>query len=452
MGVSEATAVSATDAPMAAWKTHIRSPRLLARRYIPIIVGVVALIGVLMLTLSVRQQFDAQRAERFGVIAERLESRVQGNIAALRAIRGLILAENGPITRRQLQVFLSSFPLETDLKGAKVYGLVQATPTEDMQSAIPTIRRDYGIDRAPWPKTYGTQRFPIVMVEPATAANEAALGFDMYVDPVRRAAMQKAAASHDVAVTPPIRLLRQADDGAHLGFIAYVPIFLPRAGAAEPGAPTELFGFVYAAFRIDALLGAVLPPARDDLVVKIYHETVETDKILFGHTEAIESPVRSRAWIGDMRWIIEVGEAAAAPRWRSPALLVLALGVAFAVALTVASYVQLRQIETTERLAEEVARSAEQKEILLQEMRHRIKNAIARTLALFRLSAREGADKDTFARDFERRLEAMANAQSLLTIQGAGGMSLHGLLNQATPDLSVDGRSITATGPHLELD
>ena len=52
---------------------------------------------------------------------------------------------------------------------------------------------------------------------------------------------------------------------------------------------------------------------------------------------------------------------------------------------------------------------------MLQEMKHRIKNSIARVLAIARQTAASSDTIDEFSQSFSARLHAMANAQDMLT-------------------------------------
>ncbi|TIT74055.1 MAG: sensor histidine kinase, partial [Mesorhizobium sp.] len=56
-----------------------------------------------------------------------------------------------------------------------------------------------------------------------------------------------------------------------------------------------------------------------------------------------------------------------------------------------------------------------EKELILQEMKHRIKNSITRVLAIARQTASQATDVKEFSASFSARLQAMAASQDMLT-------------------------------------
>ncbi|MDN3718233.1 sensor histidine kinase [Roseibium salinum] len=85
-----------------------------------------------------------------------------------------------------------------------------------------------------------------------------------------------------------------------------------------------------------------------------------------------------------------------------------------ALALAVAAHAQLRVISTAHALNLFTARSMQEKDLMLQEMQHRIKNSISRILAMARQTAAGSDTIEEFSQSFVARLQAMANAQDLL--------------------------------------
>lgn len=423
-----------------------------ARRKFPVLAGLLALVLTALLSWTAHNRFLAEREDRLANAAERIERRIFRNGLLLRAMQGFFVAEGGEVTRDQLRAFLDSLPVNTALKGAQGFGFALGVPADSPDAATDRIRAAYGIERAPWPATSEPIRYPIVLLEPHDRRNAAAIGYDMYSEPIRRAAMRKAAETRQAAVTPPLRLVQELDDGGQLGFLVYIPVFSRGAPPAGDGKPQPI-GFVYAPFRIGDLISAVVGGEKNARIqVRVYYGPVAPKNLIYSNADTIVAPVKTNIRMDDADWTFLIGEAGDRGGWNSPALLILALGAAFAAALAAFGFQQARRMEATERLAVEVARNAEQKEILLQEMGHRIKNSIARILALFRLTVRETKDPAALARDFERRLQAMANAQSLLVAGSGGVMSLRDLFAQAAPDLPGGKRVVADSAPDLPLD
>ena len=102
-------------------------------------------------------------------------------------------------------------------------------------------------------------RHTIVYIEPLDERNRSALGYDMFSEPVRRAALERARDTGMPTASGIVRLVQEIDADVQPGFLIYVPVY--RDGA-EPRTVAErrdrLRGFVYAPFRIHDLVRGVL--------------------------------------------------------------------------------------------------------------------------------------------------------------------------------------------------
>ena len=76
---------------------------------------------------------------------------------------------------------------------------------------------------------------------------------------------------------------------------------------------------------------------------------------------------------------------------------------------------QLKAVRTARMMQELSEKNLTEKDLLLQEMKHRIKNSIARILAMARQTAHHSDTIEDFSESFTARLQAMANAQDALT-------------------------------------
>src|SRR5207245_8969165 len=62
-----------------------------------------------------------------------------------------------------------------------------------------------------WPERTGDERTAIVLLEPLDRGNRAAIGFDMYTDPVRRDAMERARDGGSAALSGRVTLVQELD-------------------------------------------------------------------------------------------------------------------------------------------------------------------------------------------------------------------------------------------------
>ena len=97
-------------------------------------------------------------------------------------------------------------------------------------------------------------------------------------------------------------------------------------------------------------------------------------------------------------------------------------------------------------------RSRRFREAVLREMQHRVGNTFAQISAMARMTARNETTMDAFLSSFEDRLNALAQAQSLLTGENWTGASLEDLVRQhLKPYLETNPDRISVTGPTVYL-
>jgi two-component sensor histidine kinase len=91
------------------------------------------------------------------------------------------------------------------------------------------------------------------------------------------------------------------------------------------------------------------------------------------------------------------------------------LGLLLAGTIALVARYQERAYDAKSALHEATEKSLLEKDLILQEMKHRIKNSITRVLAIARQTASHATDVKEFSASFSARLQAMAASQDMLT-------------------------------------
>lgn len=120
-------------------------------------------------------------------------------------------------------------------------------------------------------------------IEPFNARNLRAFGYDMYSEPVRRAAMAAARDSGQAAVSGKVVLVQEGSGGSASGILMYLPVYRTgRDVETVEARRAALAGWVYAPFRMNDLMrgvGGIAAPALD---VEIYDgEEATPDTLLY---------------------------------------------------------------------------------------------------------------------------------------------------------------------------
>ncbi|KRA20850.1 CHASE domain-containing protein [Lysobacter sp. Root604] len=225
------------------------------------------------------------------------------------------------------------------------YGLLEVRPRG--------VRRDYG---------------PILYLEPKTAANVAAIGYDMYSEPTRAAAMLAALESGQPQLTGPLQLIQ---DGAEkqTGLVLYLPVY--RGGDRPQSLDarrSSMQGWVYVPFRMQRFAENSMGGAFKDARFRVYDVEGARSTLLYASPrgrDEVESAFRHSTTLDvyGRRWRLEFEsspQAQSAPRLASLQNM-LALGLfasllLYAVALTLAR-TEARARKIALRMTEDYRRS-----------------------------------------------------------------------------------------------
>ncbi len=195
------------------------------------------------------------RTER---LADALSDGMDTYVALLRGVAGFYAADPDASRQAFFKYVERLDPLRR-YPGLRGIGFaLRSTPGED--EPLAALMRDQGDPTFHvWPPTPFAERFVITQLEPLDDLNRAALGFDMFTDPARRAAMVRARDTGQPTASARVLLRREIDPQQQPGFLLYVPIYktvMPPETVA--GRKAELLGFAYSPFRFGTLLEGLL--------------------------------------------------------------------------------------------------------------------------------------------------------------------------------------------------
>jgi two-component sensor histidine kinase len=99
----------------------------------------------------------------------------------------------------------------------------------------------------------------------------------------------------------------------------------------------------------------------------------------------------------------------------------------------------------------EIREADARRDLMLREVEHRAKNTLAVVQAALRLGASGTTDARELAKAVEARVTALARSQSLLTIVGEQGASLHAIVEQEVAPFAVGKERVTIEGPDIRV-
>jgi CHASE1-domain containing sensor protein len=351
----------------------------------------------------------------------RIESNLDLNLSLLTSTRAFLRLRGPDMSRVQFRQFFDALDVARNFPGLRDIGYLKMVRTGHEEDAERDIVKAQGVERGVYPETDQEWRTPVILFEPLDEKSLVGVGYDMFADPVRRAAIEGALASGETRATARLQLEPTVSNGrTSPGFLAFAPLPGPTGDNGEEGP----IGFLYAAFWAESLFSAALGKAPSLPVnVEIYDDKLAPDTLLFrsapepsqtyGENLAVarQTKVAGRTW----HLVFRPTSAFSPPTSLGGPFLICFGGILLAAAIALIFRLQNQAMgaETALRLSSEKALL--ERELILQEMKHRIKNSIARMLAIARQTGANSHSIEEFNTAFAARLQAMSASQDMLT-------------------------------------
>ncbi|PLP59839.1 histidine kinase [Mesorhizobium loti] len=438
------------------------------KKFFPTIAFVaVALASLVLAGFAYFASRDAARI-KFEAAADdavsRIESRLDLHMSLLRATEAFFSARSGDVSRAEFENFYKTLDVDGNLAGLLGLGYLKLVKPGEEAAAEQEIRHAYGLNRTistardfPW-------RAPIMLLEPLNKEGEPYIGFDVSTDPAMRMAMEQAMADNALH-TSGLRMLdpgsnwKDKPDAMVAGFVIFARLRSEdMVQSKDPAAATK--GFLYAVFRARDVFDVVL--AKTPLLpvnIEAYDQSIAPDNLLF---RSEDPPVHGFGLktvrmieVAGRSWTVVLRPTAKFTEPSSPFVpVVLGLfGLLLAGTIAMIARYQERAFDAASQLHEATEKSLLEKDLMLQEMRHRIKNSIARVLAISRQTAAHSADLKDFSNSFSARLQSMAASQDMLTRSRRQQADLGDLLRvELSQVFGKDLPDDLLSGPQVTLD
>lgn len=181
--------------------------------------------------------------------------------------------------------------LELDKSWPGIQGLGFSTPVspEDRSAHIQALRDEGFPDYTIRPEGIRDGYSAIVYLEPFDWRNQRALGYDMWSNDMRRAAMMRARDEGRAATSGIITLVQETKQDVQKGFLTYVPLYKHDARYKEDvpldsveARRAAFRGWVYAPFRMGDLMRGILGEGETSVAYEIFSgENIDENHLLF---------------------------------------------------------------------------------------------------------------------------------------------------------------------------
>ncbi len=411
----------------------------------------IALLSVFAIENAEDQRQTAQIAQTAQAVASGLERRSNTNTAYLRSSAALFATQEiveAPLFR----TFIKQLHLEGRYVGSDGIGwaMKMDRASVPMVEAIMRAGRKPEFAVRPKPLTDRTAVVPVMFLEPDSTRNRRAIGFDMYSEGARRAAMDAAERNGQPTATGRVTLAQEATPGGAAGFLVYMPVF-----ALQPeGGRYKLRGFVYSPFDAQTFLKASIETTRlEGAGVRLYDITPKGLSLMaeVAPVEQSSGIVRREVEIAGHRFMIEIA-APATPMFSTMSGMTLLFGLLVATLLLVLARLLTQQAAEDRIALSWFEQQSSIRNSLTRELNHRVKNTLANVLSIISLTRRRATTLPEFADSLEGRIRALSATHDLLTQSDWGTTPVALVIRAELAPYAQDVlRHLTIDGPDVEL-
>ncbi len=218
-----------------------------------------------------------------------------------------LISTNGSVSREQWRTYVEMLHLDRSLPGIQGTGFALTLPKDAKHAHERAVRAEgfpsYTIHPAGDRALYSS----VIYLEPFSGSNLRAFGYDMYSEPVRREAMERARDSGKPELSGKVTLVQEMEPHEQTGFLIYLPVYrndMPHDTVATRR--RALRGFVYSPFRVNDLMNKVFNDSGQELEIELFDDRPTPQNLLFasaGAERAARYVTDRIVPIGGHRWI-----------------------------------------------------------------------------------------------------------------------------------------------------
>ncbi len=244
------------------------------RKFLPHVVLIVMLFATVYYWRYWKAAEAAKARQRYNEYTSQIvfdvKDRLHTYMMPLQGGAGLFVASDN-VTRDDWRAYYEYRQISTFFPGVQGIGFSKVIRPSELARHIQGIRAEGFPGYRVWPEGKRDVYTAIVYLEPFDARNQRAFGYDMFSEPVRRAAMERARDAGAISITGKVTLIQEVDEDVQAGFLMYVPIYkkgMPRGSVEERREAIE--GYVYSPFRMNDLMRGMFTDSTHEVEFKIY--------------------------------------------------------------------------------------------------------------------------------------------------------------------------------------
>jgi PAS domain S-box-containing protein len=227
----------------------------------------------------------------------------------LYSLAGLFAASDD-VSRREWHDYVQALQLDRNRPGIQGTGFALMVPAAGRAAHEAALRAEGFADYAIHPGGERPLLSSIVYLEPFSGDNLRAFGYDMYSEPVRREAMDRARDSGTAALSGRVVLVQEGSTGRQPGLLMYHPVYVNRQPLGSVAArQAALRGFVYSPFRAADVMRGIFKDAASDGEVAVFDGEAMPQNLLYASERSAREArysVDLPATVGGRPWTLRV--------------------------------------------------------------------------------------------------------------------------------------------------
>ncbi len=240
-----------------------------------------------------------------------IEEQFRTYTALLRGAAGLFAAEGESVTLAEFRAYVRRIEFQALYHGYLGIGFTPTLPASEKERFAARAAA-LGVENFQVrPATDNPAISPVLFAEPPNPRNQAAIGYDVMSDPVRRDMVERARDTGRPAASARIQLVQEIDADKQAGFLVALPVYAGGGIPPDVAARREKYlGFIFGAFRADDLFGSIVAAeAEEDAAFTIYDGPPGETTLM--HRSARVSPAAGRLTreatldLGGRNWTVQ---------------------------------------------------------------------------------------------------------------------------------------------------
>ncbi len=267
-----------------------KAPVVEGRDWLGWTVLALSLLVTVLAWFMAQQAIDNRAEDRFNFeildAEERIKIRMVEYEQALRGGVALINAQGVP-SAPVWKSYVDSLKLQDVFPGIQGFAFALRVDSGNLDAHTKDLHAQGFTDYRVTPPGDRPLSFPIVRIEPFDQRNQRAFGYDMFSEPVRRAAMLAAMETGQTAVSGLVQLKQEDQNDPQPGFLMYLPVYQQGMPLSSPAERRDaIIGFVYSPFRAGDLFGNVLGDENIPLSFRLYDaQTPMNESLMYDSRE-----------------------------------------------------------------------------------------------------------------------------------------------------------------------